>query len=277
MVPVIEAAGGELQTGALVQRILTTSGRVSGVVVERDGVRSTEHADCVISAMGVSNTIACLDAEDVPAWQNTIRGLRPSLSYVSLYLGLEGDIAAAGASSANVWIYESEDIGRVWRRPADDDAPGFFVSFPSLKDPTSAGNPTAELIALCDAQAFAPWLHLSDEKRPEEYLALKAWVEERLLAQFRRHFPALAPMVRYHELSTPLTQHRYVRAPDGAMYGIEMSAERLSTPALRVRTPLRGLLLAGQDVTSPGVAGAFMGGLLAAAAVEPALLRQLAR
>jgi all-trans-retinol 13,14-reductase len=35
-------------------------------------------------------------------------------------------------------------------------------------------------------------------------------------------------------------------------------------------------MLAGQDVTSPGVAGAFMGGLMAAAAVEPALLRRLA-
>ena len=277
LVPVIEAAGGELRTGATVQRILATNGRVSDVVVERNGVRSTEHADYVISAMGVSNTIACLDAEDAPAWQNTIRGLHPGLSYVSLYLGLEGDIAAAGASSANVWVYESEDIGRVWRSPADDDAPGFFVSFPSLKDPTTAGKPTAELVALCDAQAFAPWLHLPDAQRPEEYLALKAWVEERLLAQFCRHFPALAPMVRYHELSTPLTQRRYVRSPAGAMYGIEMSAERLNTPALRVRTPVHGLLLAGQDVTSPGVQGAFMGGLLAAAAVEPALLLQLAR
>ena len=145
-----------------------------------------------------------------------------------------------------------------------------------MKDPTTVGSPTAEVIALCDAQAFAPWLHLPDDQRPEDYRALKAQVEARLLAQFRRHFPALAPMVRFHELSTPLTQRRYVRSPDGAMYGIEMSAERLTTPALRVRTPIHGLMLAGQDVTSPGVAGAFMGGLMAAAAVEPALLRRLA-
>ncbi len=55
------------------------------------------------------------------------------------------------------------------------------------------------------------------------------------------------------------------------MYGIEMSAERLTSEALRVRTPLQGLLLAGQDVTSPGVEGAFMGGLLAAATLEPSL------
>jgi all-trans-retinol 13,14-reductase len=92
-----------------------------------------------------------------------------------------------------------------------------------------------------------------------------------LLAQFLRHFPALQPMVRFHELSTPVTQHRYVRSPEGAMYGIEMTAERLTSPALHVRTPLPGLLLAGQDVITPGVPAAFMGGLMAAASVEPAL------
>ena len=79
-----------------------------------------------------------------------------------------------------------------------------------------------------------------------------------------------------HELSTPLTQRRFVRSQAGAMYGIEMSGERLTTPALRVRTPVPGVLLAGQDVTSPGIAGACMGGLLAAACLEPKLFGQLA-
>jgi all-trans-retinol 13,14-reductase len=276
LIPAIQAAGGELQTGARVKRILVTEGRVIGVEYERDGQMHIEDTGHVISAMGVINTVDCLEANDAPAWRDTVRALRPGLSYVSLYVGLEGDIGAAGASSANVWIYESEDIGRVWLSPAEVDAPGLFVAFPSMKDPTTAGKPTAEVIALCDAQAFAPWLHLPDDQRPEDYRALKAQVEARLLAQFRRHFPTLAPMVRFHELSTPLTQRRYVRSPDGAMYGIEMSAERLTTPALRVRTPIHGLMLAGQDVTSPGVAGAFMGGLMAAAAVEPALLHRLA-
>jgi all-trans-retinol 13,14-reductase len=259
-----------------VKRILVTEGRVIGVEYERDDQTHIAHTGHVISAMGVINTVDCLDANDAPVWRDTVRALRSGLSYVSLYVGLEGDIGAAGASSANVWIYESEDIGRVWLSPVEVDAPGLFVAFPSMKDPTTAGKPTAEVIALCDPRAFAPWLHLPDDQRPEDYRALKAQVEARLLAQFRRHFPTLAPMVRFHELSTPLTQRRYVRSPDGAMYGIEMSAERLTTPALRVRTPIHGLMLAGQDVTSPGVAGAFMGGLMAAAAVEPALLRRLA-
>jgi all-trans-retinol 13,14-reductase len=275
LLPVIEATGGELRLGCEVKRIVVEGGRASGVEYNQAGERQRESARHVISAMGVGNTVACLEPSVAAAWQQSIGALKPGLSYVSLFLGFEGDIASAGASSANRWIYESEDVGRVWCKPADDDAPALFVSFPSLKDPISKSPPTAEVIALLDAQAFAPWLALPDDERPEDYLALKASIEERLLAQFTRHFPALQPMLRYHELSTPVTQRRYVRSPEGAMYGIEMSAGRLTSPALHVRTPLHGLLLAGQDVTSPGIEGAFMGGLLAAASIEPALWASL--
>lgn len=271
LTPVIEAAGGELRLRADVKRILTHEGRACGVEIEQHGERRQEQARHVISAMGVANTVACLDAATATSWQQAVRTLAPGISYLSLFIGFEGDIAAAGAGTANHWIYESEDIGAVWRSPADQDAPGLFVSFPSLKDPVSPGMPTAEVVAVVDEAAFAPWLALPDDQRPEAYRAFKARIEDRMLTQFLRHFPALKPLLRFHELSTPVTQHRYVRSPEGAMYGIEMSAERLSSPALHVRTPLAGLLLAGQDVVSPGVPGAFMGGLMAAASLEPAL------
>jgi all-trans-retinol 13,14-reductase len=272
----VERAGGELRLGADVHEIVVEGGHARGVRVIRDGREHVERAAHVISTIGVGNTLARLDAALAPDWRAAAARLRPGLAMVVLYLGFEGDIAAAGASAANVWLYESDDIGAVWGAPADDDAPGLFVSFPSLKDPAHDGPPTAEVLTVCDARAFAPWLHAApDEPRPEAYLALKAWIEHRLLAQFGRHFPALAPMVRLHELSTPVTQHSFVRTPEGATYGLEMSVERLASPALNVRTPVPGLLLAGQDVSGAGVEAASMSGLMAAAAIEPALLRQL--
>jgi len=276
MVPVIERAGGEVRLQADVHEILVEQGRACGVAFDHGGQRQIERARHVISTIGVKQTAPCLAPQVAPDWQQAVHALRPGLTYLALYLGFEGDIAAAGASAANVWIYESEDVGRVWHHPADEDAPGLFVSFPSLKDPATTSGPTAEVLALCDATAFEPWLDLPAGERPEEYLALKSWVEQKLLAQFDRHFPRLAPLRRYHELSTPVTQHHYVRTAAGAMYGLEMSAERLASPALDVRTPVPGLLLAGQDITGAGVQAASMSGLMAAAAIEPALLRQLA-
>jgi all-trans-retinol 13,14-reductase len=273
LVPVVEAAGGEVRVGWDVTQILAADGRVRGVETLAQGWRGREDSPHVISAMGVANTVACLAPTDAAMWQETVRGLAPGLSYVGLYLGFDGDIVAAGAGSANHWIYESEEIGRVWNSPDREDAPGLFVSFSSLKDPAYLGKPTAEVVVAAEAAPFARWM--AESRRPEGYADFKAAIEARLLRQFLRHFPALQPLLRHHEISTPVTQQHYVRAPQGAMYGIEMSSARLTTPALHVRTPLPGLLLAGQDVTSPGIEGAFMGGLLAAAAVEPGIWTML--
>jgi all-trans-retinol 13,14-reductase len=279
LVPVVQAAGGSVELGASVERILVEQGRACGVVYRQGGQPHEARARHVISAMGAPNTAACLQglaSGAGQAWRSELGNFQAGLSCLSLYLGFEGDIAAAGASAANVWIHENEDIGRVWRDPADEDAPALFVSFPSLKDPDHRGGPTAEVLALCDAAPFARWMALPPGGRPEDYLAYKVWVEDRLLAQFARHFPRLAPLVRWHELSTPLTQQHFVRSPQGATYGILMDGDRLSSPALNVRTPVPGLLLAGQDVSGAGVQAAAMSGLMAAAVIEPALLRQLA-
>ncbi len=271
----VEAAGGELRVGADVQHIVVRDGRAAGVGVEHGGQRREESGRWVISAAGVPNTVALLDDEVAAAWQDTLAALRPGHAHLALFIGFEGDVAAAGASTANRWVMESEDVGRVWGDPADEDAPGFFVSFSSLKDPAWSGPPSAEVVAIVDHAVFARFLAEPDATRSDEYLAYKDWVAERLLAQWKRHFPALAPMVRFHELATPLTHRRYVRTPQGSMYGLELSAERLASPALHIHTPLPGLLLAGQDVFGPGVPAAFTSGLLAAAHAEPALFAQL--
>jgi all-trans-retinol 13,14-reductase len=266
----IVGGGGELRTQAPVAEIRVASGRVAGVRLA--GGESID-APLVVSAMGAHNTAAALPGGVAPEWRSALAALKSSLSYVSLYVGFRGDIRAYGATPANVWVYESEDVGRLWERPADENAPAIFVSFPSVKDPSHAdpGRHTAEIVALCRWEPFAAWAVSAPGRRPEEYQATKAWIGEALLAQFKRHFPALAPLVDFHEASTPLSQASFVAADHGAMYGLEMSAARMGQRALRVRTPLPGLLLAGQDAASPGIQGAFMGGFMAAASIEPRL------
>ena len=218
LLPAVQADGGECRLGADVRRILVEGGRVAGVEFTQNGMAHTEAAPHVISDMGAANTVTCLPEGEAAQWREEIRALSPGLGFVALYIGLEGDIAAAGASSANHWIYEQNDIGRVWQQPADEDAPGLFVSFPSLKDPAWRGPPTAEVLALVDPAAFAPWLINNRNARQGvdgdeggDYAAFKDWVAARLLAQFKRHFPALAPMVRFFEAATPRTQQHFTR------------------------------------------------------------------
>jgi all-trans-retinol 13,14-reductase len=272
----IRAAGGELRTDAAVTGIRIERNRAVGVKLASG---ESIAAPVVISDMGARNTASALPDGVATDWRRALASFKSSVSYVSLYLGFRGDIRAHGATAANVWIYESEDVGRVWERPEDEEAPALFVSFASLKDPAypDPQRPTAEIAAICNWEAFAKWADSAPGRRPEEYEATKAWIAESLLAQFKRHFPRLAPLVDFHELSTPLSQAAYIGADRGAMYGLEMSAERLRSRALDIRTPVPGLLLAGQDAASLGIPGAFMGGFMAAAAVEPRLWMEMNR
>ena len=61
------------------------------------------------------------------------------------------------------------------------------------------------------------------------------------------------------------------------MYGLEMTGERMGSAALNLRSPVAGLLLTGQDVGGPGVQASFMIGLMAAAAIDPGVWREMAR
>jgi hypothetical protein len=69
--------------------------------------------------------------------------------------------------------------------------------------------------------------------------------------------------------------------PNGAIYGLASTPQRLLDP-VGATTPVRGLVLAGCDVCTPGIQGALMGGVFAAAALMgargmPAILRAAVR
>jgi phytoene dehydrogenase-like protein len=284
----ITEAGGEVRTNAEVVHIDVADGMVRSVQL-RDGAPIA--ARCVISDAGIHNTLRLLPSAQIDyTWAQDALAIEPSLGFVGLYLGLEGDIAAHGADTANTWLYESWDVNRVWRDPfSEDSAPALFVSFPSLRDPAHVPGPqqrhTCEVVALVDWSVFGQWDRSDDDggmkrgsaaaMRSEGYLAFKELLQRNLLAQFGRYFPDLAPMVRVAEVSTPLSVATFTGAEHGAMYGLATTPARFKSHALRPRTPVQGLYLAGQDACMPGVTGALMGGLMAAASVDAAVWKLL--
>ncbi len=268
----VTAAGGALRTGATVRRIVVDGGHARGVELD-SGERLT--ADTVVSAMGAANTVRALPAQTAPDWQAAITALPPSGSYLALFLGFEGSLRDAGVDGANHWIYRQGPQQLEWDDPTEGDAPSLFVSFGALNDPAHRGGHTAEVLAPASWAFFRRWQESALGHRPEDYEATKAWIAESLLRQFGELFPALRERVVFHELGTPLSHAAYARAAQGAMYGLRLSAERLLAPALHARSPVPGLLLAGQDVSSLGIQGAAMGGLMAAATQEPRLWRRL--
>jgi phytoene dehydrogenase-like protein len=279
LVAAIRRGGGEVRTGAQAAEIVLHDGRACGV---RLAGGETLAGRCVVSDAGAINTVKRLLPEGLrgSSWAREVLSFTPSLAHLQLYLGLEGELRALGASASNYWLYDTWDTqAAVWRDPFEQPVPPMvFIAFPTLKDPrheASAQRHTAEVVAFTEWKHFAQWSDTQFGQRPPDYQGFKELIARRLEAQFARHFPALAPLIRYRELSTPLSTAAFTGAFHGASYGLEVTPRRFRSRALAARTPVPGLLLAGQDVASPGVTGAMMGGVLAAAALEPRLASHL--
>jgi phytoene dehydrogenase-like protein len=173
-----------------------------------------------------------------------------------------------GFRGENWWLFEHADHDAAFARRnelLEGRARWGYLSFPSLKDPRARSH-TAEIVAMADAAPFARWRDQPWRHRGEEYEALKATIGRALLDLVERHHPGFRQLVAYQELSTPLSVEHFTGHPGGRIYGAPATPARFRDRRFGVRTPVRGLFLAGADAVSLGVVGAFMGGALAAGA-----------
>lgn len=296
----VAATGGWTKIEADVDQIvLDRDGRAIGVRLlgEDDEPGEFIGADRVISAAGVWSTVNRLlppTYADEP-WVRSISRLRPSPAHVCLYLGFEGDIRAAGAGAGNKWFHEdwtpaSEEWevapppeGGPLERAKIPRAPTLYCSFSSLKDPSHDPGPeqrhTGSVVTFVPWQAFERWRRAGRwQQHDPDYEGFKGVLKDALLQQFLEHMPALEPMIRYAELSTPLDTELFARPYAGSIYGLAPTPARYRNPWLRPRSPIPNLFFAGSEVATVGVIGAMMGGVMAAVSAEPvAGLRLLAR
>jgi len=266
LVPVIEAAGGSVRAATPISTILIEDGKAVGV---RTDSGEEFNAPFVVSAIGAGETVRHLLPQETRQqdWAHEIIDFKPSICHFDLFLGFEGDIAKHGATRSNHWFYESWDTNdAIWAATEDQPIPMMFVSFASLKDaahdPGPSNRHTGDLLVWADWSSVARFAAEGAGERTAEWTAFKGNVEIQLMALFTAKFPALAPLVVYRELGTPLATVSFTGHEKGGFYGVETTPRRLLSDALNARTPVPGLFLAGQDVMTPGIAGALMGGML---------------
>ena len=278
IVPTITKRGGEARAGVRVEGLLVDGDTVVGVRTQ-DGTEI--RAKVVISDIGARETVDTLVPEDCghQDWMAKIRALPYGIAHFNLFLGFEGDIEAAGATRANHWFYPTGETDVVWTDAPDASPPHMVASFGSLKDPAHDPGPrhkhTGQAIFWADWSTVAEWADLPAGARNDDYMAFKRRAEKTLMAYFKACFPKLAGLLVYQELATPLSTISFTGHHHGAFYGLDVTPARVVCDALRAKTPIPGLYLAGQDVASPGIPGALWGGLLAAASVDPKVFRHI--
>jgi all-trans-retinol 13,14-reductase len=269
----LERLGGKVLLRAEVAQVLEKEGRATGVLMA-DG-RSFS-APTIVSNAGFVNTMTKLVPERMRLNSEKIAelGLAPSVGHVCLYIGLKKTAGELGLPKTNLWIYPGYDYDRqleAYLKNPDSELPLTYISFPSAKDPQFLdrfpGKSTIEIITVAPWEWYSEWEDGKWKKRGEAYEAKKEEIAQRLLAELYKHMPSTLGNVDYYELSTPLSTKHFSNYPAGELYGLAHTPARFRQRKLGVRTPLKGLWMAGQDAVSCGVAGGMFGGVLCASAI----------
>jgi all-trans-retinol 13,14-reductase len=273
--PTICAAGGELFVNAGVQEVIVKNEKAIGVRMENG---DEYFAKSIISNAGIYNTFHHLVPKEIAEKKNlfsNLKGVKPSVGHVCLYVGLRHSKSSLNLGKANYWIFpdnydHDKNIAAYLENP-NAELPVVYISFPAAKDPAweekFPERSTIEIITLAPYQWYEKWSDKEWMKRGDEYEAQKEKLSRRLLEKLFEHEPHLRGKIDYYELSTPLSTAHFTNYKFGELYGIDHDVERFKQSYLRPKTPVKNLFVTGQDVVSCGVGGALSAGLLTASVV----------
>ena len=269
LVHAAEAKGAQFRTRALVERIETERGRVTGVVLA--GGERIE-ADIVVSAVDPTITLGRLvAASDLPtSLRRKAAVIEPSMATFQIWLGMRRDVRAYGLGAQNVWLYPSYDVeegfsarftGKLPPRPM------LFVSPTSIKDPSGAlapeGSSSLVVLTYVPHARFRKWQSLPEAERGPAYAAYRDELAQWMLKELDARYPGLVGDVVVQAYGTPLTAADQTRAAAGAPFGPAMTLSQWGPKGFRTRTPVTGLYLAGSGVFGGGVAPCLLSGLAA--------------
>ena len=280
IIPIIESTGGKVLVNKAVKKILI--GKNYDLFGSQDSCYGVEmedgtaiYANQVVSACGVANTwLKLIDDKYVPPnIKSNINELGYSCSFVYLFVGLEGDPEEFDFRSSNIWHWPNKDYDKMINLFLEDPqhAPiPLFIGFPCTKDSTwkerFPGKSNAVILTMADYGMFEKWKDERPGHRSEDYQNLKEMFANRILEEGLYHYyPKTRGKVVYKEVGTPLTFNHYIGSQRGEAYGLENSPIRFQDDDwLMPSTPIKNLYQSGQDITTLGITGAMMSGVLTA-------------
>lgn len=284
ILPTIFKNGGKLLLSHRVEKIIIKNNQAIGVKVlhlQGDKIREEKefYADIIVSNAGLYNTYKkmlnknYLDSKvqnKVVQIEKELEDLlKDSMSNVTLYLGLKDNPENHQIEGRNYWIYRylDHDAAFIKKQELLEGKPtGVYVSFPSLKN-TKAKAHTAEIISFVDYEPFEKWKEKPWKNRGESYENLKNIITESLIDFTSKYLPKLPDLIEYKELSTPITNEFFSHHPKGIIYGIPCTKKRFEKDWIVPTTPIENLYITGADASTPGFAGAMMGGFLSTATI----------
>ncbi len=255
----LKRMGGEILTGHEVQGVLMDRKKATGVRL-KNGRGLT--GEVVISNVDAHHTFSDLVGENhIPdGFRSKLKGMRPSLSYFILYLGIDGEVDQIPVSNNEIFFGDPlrREFDFLYEDRISDKAP-FYLLIPSKVNPSHAAPGKSTVCLSCKASyGFSPdW----DRKTKDE-------LSRRLIQKASAFIPDLERRILVKIETTPKTIEQWTGNRWGAAYGWAQVPRQSGIYRLSRIAPIPNLYLTGHW-TSPGggIAGVVASGELTANAV----------
>ncbi|MDP8254801.1 MAG: NAD(P)/FAD-dependent oxidoreductase [Candidatus Alcyoniella australis] len=245
-VQTIEDLGGEVRFNCGVKTILTSTGRVTGVITEDEQQIDARYV--LSNADPVTTCRELIGASKVPgAFFDRLRSNTVAPSTVNCYIGATKTADELGMAQHEIFVQNSYDMERHAEGMMYFDKPEAIAMTAYNHVLPEISPPGTSMIVLTCLHRGEPWLELP----PEKYVDTKNQMAEGMLDLASKIAPGLRDAIEVIEVSTPLTNMRYAGALGGSIYGFDNRPGESTVWRIPPKGPLSGLYFAGAW-TQPG-------------------------
>ncbi|NHJ85763.1 MAG: NAD(P)/FAD-dependent oxidoreductase [Asgard group archaeon] len=246
--------GGTIKYKTVAKKILVQNKNVEGILLEDGTILQSK---IVISNGDLYRTILNYVGKEhfSKRYIKNIQNLKPSISGVLLYLGVEDlDLAEY---PPHFMVGKNINIVPNVRNDLFD-LEGLGVRIPSNIDPETNNHKRKSLVVLgiTNNKWNNFWKIGKDGKRTSEYKSLKKDLTEKIIAAIEKVIPNLSKHIVHKRLATPYTFEKYNLSTEGSWYGPEANQKLPS-----FKSPIKNLYFAGSNVGGGGVSAAMTSGI----------------
>jgi len=240
----IKAMGGTILMNCSVKSIkVNAEGAVSGIEVDNGDIIEGKW---VISNAHPEHTVSLI--EETPflkkVYRSRISRLDNTVGSFTANIRLKEDLIPK--LNKNLYIYKNSDM---WSYSGITDR--ILVSSYNREN-------AIDILTPMSWAEVEKWADKTPGKRGDDYVQMKAKKCEECLMLAETQIPGIRDAIERIFTSTPLTYRAYTNTTNGSSYGIRKNFESPMTTVLTPRTPIKNLLLTGQNLNLHGILGVSM-------------------
>ena len=251
--------GGELICEAEAEEMIERDGRITAV---RCSNGETYEGDIFISDIHPTLTFQLIKESSrlKPIFRKRMSSLENTIGAFTVSLVLKPQTLEY--FNHNKFIYRKANV---WE-PCDENKPIDRVMASCLVPKEGKYATQIDLLTHMTWDRCKKWENTTVGHRGEDYKTMKQQVARECIELAETQIPGLSNMITAQYTSSPLTWRDYNLTPEGSAYGMRKDYRNMLT-ILSSRTPIRNLLLTGQNLTLHGIEGVMMTAVLTCAEI----------